>query len=86
MNDVILNAIESMVEKPFTESHRKMIVRGADEQDFVYSGLEDTMISAYTQIREQYKSDSNIPDLRTAAFIVAIRKIVVAYENLGIFP
>ena len=86
MNDIILDAIESMVEKPFTESHRKMIVRGADEKDFVYSGLEDTMSSAYKQIRDQYKSDSNIPDLRTAAFIVAIRKIVVAYENLGIFP
>jgi glutamate dehydrogenase (NAD(P)+) len=28
----------------------------------------------------------NIPDLRTAAFVTAINKIGVSYEELGIFP
>lgn len=86
MNNQILTAIETITGKPFTEIHRKQIGRGADELDFVYSGLEETMIEAYRDIRREYKSTVEIPDLRTAAFVVAIRKIANSYESLGIFP
>ena len=86
MNNQILTAIETITGKPFTEIHRKQIGRGADELDFVYSGLEETMIEAYKDIRREYKGAVEIPDLRTAAFVVAIRKIAGSYESLGIFP
>jgi glutamate dehydrogenase (NAD(P)+) len=86
MNNNILSAIESMIGKPFNDSQRKMIGRGADELDFVYSGLEETMTEAYRNIRQEFHSRPGIPDLRTAAFVVAIRKIVHSYESLGIFP
>ncbi len=85
MNNEILSAIESQIGKPFTESQRKSIARGADEVDFVYSGLEETMIDAYSEVRDTYHEFPGI-NMRTAAFIVAIRKIAVSYGSMGIFP
>jgi glutamate dehydrogenase (NAD(P)+) len=84
--DKMLHALEQATGKTFSESERNQIAKGADEIDLVNSGLEETMTSAYNQIREIWKSDSRIPDLRTAAFISAINKVATAYIELGIFP
>jgi glutamate dehydrogenase (NAD(P)+) len=65
---------------------RKSLVRGPDEEDLVNSGLEETMISSFRQIRRAQIANPNIPDLRTAAFVVAIDKIARSYLELGIFP
>jgi len=59
---------------------------GAGEEDLVNSGLEETMISAYDQIREIRMQNKDLPDLRTAAFLSAINKVAVSYLELGIFP
>ncbi|HLS47729.1 MAG TPA: hypothetical protein VK012_04375, partial [Gemmatimonadales bacterium] len=61
------------------------ITRGASEEDLVNSGLEETMVGSYHPIREAWKSRSDV-DLRTAAMIVAIDKVALSYEQLGIFP
>jgi glutamate dehydrogenase (NAD(P)+) len=82
----MLHAVEHATGKDFTEKERKAIARGADEIDLVNSGLEETMVNAYVEIREIWKKDPAIPDLRTAAFINAINKIAVSYLELGIFP
>jgi len=58
---------------------------GADEEDLVHSGLEETMAVAYHQIRDVEKS-LGITDLRTASFVTAIKKIAISYQELGIFP
>ncbi len=58
---------------------------GADEEDLVHSGLEETMVVAYHQIRDIEKS-LGIKDLRTASFVTAIKKIAISYQELGIFP
>ncbi len=86
MNNSIIAAVEDMTGRSLSEKHRQLIGRGADEVDFVYSGLEETMIEAYRQIREVKKEIPAIPDYRTAAFVVAIRKIARSYESLGVFP
>jgi glutamate dehydrogenase (NAD(P)+) len=44
------------------------------------------MITAYEAIRETWKADSTIPDLRTAAFVYAIKKIGADYMAMGIWP
>ena len=44
------------------------------------------MIGAYHPIREEWKKQGGKADLRTAALIVAINKVAVSYEQLGIFP
>lgn len=58
--------------------------RGADEYDLVDSGLEETMITAYQQLNTLRKKHDI--DLRTAAFLSAIEKVGVMYEQMGIFP
>ncbi len=60
-------------------------MHGPDEVDLVYSGLEDTMISSFHEIRDSLLANPGT-DMRTAAFIVAINKVGVSYEELGIFP
>ncbi len=82
----ILKAMEEMTGKRANEMERKVLLHGPDEVDLVYSGLEDTMIGSYHEIRETYKTYNGVEDMRTAAFICSINKIGVAYEELGIFP
>jgi glutamate dehydrogenase (NAD(P)+) len=82
----ILKMVEEMTGKKATDVQRKTIIQGAGEKDLVYSGLEETMINAYHEIRHTYKSTAGCPDLRTAAFMVAVKKIATSYELLGIFP
>lgn len=82
----LIDIIESTTGKKVSELERKTILRGPDEIDLVHSGLEDTMIGSYREIRDIYTSQEGVEDLRTAAFICAINKIGVSYEQLGIFP
>lgn len=82
----MVNVIEEKTGKPVTDIQRQTLVRGADEIDLVRSGLEETMISAYNQIRDIMMRKPEIKDLRTAAFVNAINKISSDYLNLGIFP
>ena len=82
----IVNAIERSTGHRFPEEERRTIVHGADEIDLVNSGLEETMIGAYHQIRELQKRDRRVLDLRTAAFLNALNKIATSYMELGIFP
>jgi glutamate dehydrogenase (NAD(P)+) len=86
MGKNMISMVENMTGKAASSAQKTLIERGADELDLVYSGLEETMISAYHTIRAEYKGTSGIPDLRTAAFIVAIKKIAKSYDTLGVFP
>jgi len=85
-----LTNMVSMVERLTGHSvggrEKDVLTHGADEIDLVRSGLEDTMVNAYDQIREIYKRKKNIEDLRTAAFVCALNKISGDYVRLGIFP
>ncbi|NNE65863.1 MAG: Glu/Leu/Phe/Val dehydrogenase [Pyrinomonadaceae bacterium] len=82
----ILNVISTKTGKEVTQKEYESIARGAGEKDLVYSGLEETMINSYQQIREIWKSKDKVPNLRTAAFINSIDKIALCYLELGIFP
>lgn len=83
--DRILDVVEKETGRQLTPEERALASRGADEADLVYSGLEETMIIAYHQIRDISKRDG-VDNLRTAAFVSAIDKIAVSYTELGIFP
>jgi glutamate dehydrogenase (NAD(P)+) len=84
--DSILDVISDQTGKPVSVRDRKIIAKGADEIDLVRSGLEETMITAYQQIREIKARKRKIEDLRTAAFVNAIMKIGNDYQNMGLFP
>jgi len=85
-NAKILAQLESLTGKQVTEKERLNIMHGADEVDLVYSGLEETMISATNEIMEIWKSNPEIPDMRTAAYVNSINKVATSYAELGIFP
>jgi glutamate dehydrogenase (NAD(P)+) len=57
---------------------------GAHEIDLVRSGLEDSMRLGYNQIREIRRGRDNVPDYRTAAYVLALEKIADAYLEFGI--
>jgi glutamate dehydrogenase (NAD(P)+) len=59
-------------------------VRGASELDLVRSGLDDTMRAAYQEIRDTLKRYPEIHDYRTAAYVIAIRKLAQSYYDLGL--
>jgi glutamate dehydrogenase (NAD(P)+) len=81
----MVKSIESATGKPLAEHERKLLIHGAEEEDLVNSGLEETMSVAWHQIRDAQRKHPKT-DLRTAAFISAIDKIAVSYLELGIFP
>jgi glutamate dehydrogenase (NAD(P)+) len=83
--DRILNILEKETGRTLSAEERSMAARGAGEADLVYSGLEETMITAYHEIREISTRDG-VDNMRTAAFVSAIDKIAVSYMELGIFP
>ena len=82
----ILEAVELTTGKKLDKELFTKISQGATELDLVNSGLEETMINAYQEIREVQAQHRDEIDLRTAAFIVAINKVATSYLELGIFP
>jgi len=82
----ILNKVEEMTGKQVTQRDRDFLARGGTEIDLVNSGLEDTMITSYQQVRETFLQHPEIPDLRTAAFVCSLKKIASDYISMGIFP
>src|SRR5262249_36042848 len=82
----LLEAVEGVTGRQFTAAEAERLTHSASEEDLVNSGLEETMVGAYHPIRETWKQHAGKLDLRTAALIVAINKVAVSYEQLGIFP
>ncbi|MEM8771388.1 MAG: Glu/Leu/Phe/Val dehydrogenase dimerization domain-containing protein [Pseudomonadota bacterium] len=81
---VLIEEIEKMTGCAFPEAFKKINAQGADEIDLVRSGLDDTMRAAYQAIRDVWHNDPKCPDLRTAAYIVAIERISQSYSCLNL--
>ena len=85
-NRQMLEQMETITGKKVSEQEKDDIIHGPDEVDLVRSGLEETMISATREVMECWKANPTIPDMRTAAYVVAINKVGTSYAELGIFP
>ncbi len=86
MNAHIVAQMETLSGKKMGKNEKEHIVHGADEVDLVYSGLEETMSTATREIIAEWQNNPSIPDMRTAAYVVAINKVATSYAELGIFP
>lgn len=80
----LIRLFEEMADKNVPEYLIRKIAKGADEIDLVRSGLEETMINSYNTTREIARTEKI--DMRTAAFVNAIRLIGADYQSMGIFP
>jgi glutamate dehydrogenase (NAD(P)+) len=83
-NTRILGAVEELTGRKLDPARAAQASVGAGEADIVDSGLEDTMVHAYGEIREI--AHTHKTDLRSAAYISAIEKVARAYLDRGIFP
>ncbi|HJQ66818.1 MAG TPA: Glu/Leu/Phe/Val dehydrogenase [Gemmatimonadales bacterium] len=83
----LLEAVAQTTGKQFSEQQIGFYTEGPDEEDLVNSGLEESIVSAYHQMRDiQKRLGADKVSLRTAAFINAIDKVARTYEEMGIFP
>lgn len=84
----ILRAFNRLTSEEFDEETFNGMINqigfGAGERELVNSGLEDTMVAAYSDI-QRIRGEHNV-DPRTAAFISALEKIGDIYNQMGIFP
>jgi glutamate dehydrogenase (NAD(P)+) len=59
-------------------------LRGAGELELVRSGLDDTMRQAFQSMREVWHGREDVPDLRIAAYLVAIERVADSYRTKGL--
>lgn len=85
-SEMFIRQTELLTGKKFDPKVRSMLLRSHDELTIVNSGLEDTMKTAYQEIRTTMKKNKKIEDLRMASYVLAIEKIASTYLDLGIFP
>ena len=83
-NEWMLEGIEHLTGLHFPAEDRDRATATVNEEELVNSGLEETMVAAYAELRAIQKERG--VDLRTAAFINAIGKVALAYQQRGIFP
>lgn len=83
-NHTIANALERMTGQSIPDELRGDFTAGSEEIELVRSGLEDVMHSAFERMAETLREQPQLQDLRTAAYVVSIRKIADAYEAVGI--
>lgn len=74
------SGIKEQLSSSFTEAYLK----GAGELELVRSGLDDSMRTAYQFMRETWHSRSDVKDLRTAAYLVAIERVADSYQTKGL--
>lgn len=80
----IVEAIEKATGTIVPQQLKDQLTQGADELALVRSGLDDTMRQAYNEIREIYLNRPNVPDLRTAAYMLAIERIAQSHQTMGL--
>ncbi|OIP83812.1 MAG: glutamate dehydrogenase [Rhodobacterales bacterium CG2_30_65_12] len=81
---MLAQSIERMTGSHFPEGSAQAFFEGAREVDLVRSGLEDKMRSAYCEMSRLWNGDDRAPDLRTAAYLIAVSRIAGHYKALGI--
>jgi len=77
----LVDFVESKLNVKMSPAQHAVIVKGADEETLVHSGLEDTMINAASDIKKTAK-EHNV-DFRTAAYVNAVNKIANSLQGAG---
>jgi glutamate dehydrogenase (NAD(P)+) len=81
--ETLIAAIETMTGKDMPEKFKEQFIEGANEIDLVRSGLDDMMREAYQKVR-QSMIENKVPNLRTAAYKVALDRIAISYDTIGL--
>ncbi|HEX6988721.1 MAG TPA: Glu/Leu/Phe/Val dehydrogenase, partial [Bacillota bacterium] len=66
----VVDALEVLTGRQVPDPERRALLKGPDELDLVRSGLDQTMRHAYREVRQVMDEYPEVPDYRTAAFMV----------------
>ena len=80
----LISSVEEITGRKLNINNKESIIKGSDEIDLVRSGLDDTMRSAYVAMSYRMHAKNKIKDLRTSAMSIALEKIALSYETLGL--
>jgi len=84
-HEMLIGGIEEVTGSPFPSDTKEKYMEGADELSLVRSGLDYTMRSAYQEMSEVWNArKAEGVDLRTAAYLISIRKVADSYATLGL--
>ena len=88
-NQLVVDELERLslsrnVNWQLTPNFKEKYLKGASELELVRSGLDDTMRGAYNDMAEVWRSRKDVPDMRTAAYLVSIDKVASAYKAKGL--
>ena len=64
--------------------YKSNFLDGVDEIDLIRSGLDDMMIDGFQEVKKEFIDNEKILDFRTAAYKVAIEKIAMSYDSIGL--
>lgn len=81
----VASLLEEITGNKINADSRSEMISGSKEIDLVRSGLDDTMRQAYQEMSCVMNQHSEIHDFRTAAFVVALKKIARSYLDIGIY-
>jgi glutamate dehydrogenase (NAD(P)+) len=73
-----------MTGKTMPQEFKSNFLNGVDEIDLIRSGLDDMMIDGFQEVKKEFMSNDKITDFRTAAYKVAIEKIAMSYDSIGL--
>jgi len=80
----LIEAIEAMTGKSMPNKYKANFMDGIEEIDLIRSGLDDMMIDGFQNVKKEFLETDKIHDFRTAAFKVAIDKIALSYDFIGL--
>ena len=80
----VIRALEETSGRKVPDWISNSLSHGADELDLVRSGLEDSMRQAMQEIIDVRHRKPEIEDYRTAAYVIALQKLVRSYIDLGV--
>ena len=80
----LIEAIEVMTGKSMPKKYKANFMDGIEEIDLIRSGLDDMMIDGFQSVKKEFLETEKMPDFRTAAFKVAIDKIALSYDFIGL--
>jgi len=83
--NAIVQALENMTGRQAPMSVQQALAHGADELELVRSGLDDSMRLALQEIINVKNQNAKIKDYRTAAYVIALRKISRSYLDIGVY-
>jgi glutamate dehydrogenase (NAD(P)+) len=80
---ILIDALESQG-MTFSKGFKKEYLEGAGELALVRAGLDDTMRTAYQNIKTALANKPELEDFRTAAFYSVIEDIALHYRSIGL--